>query len=215
MREERMIGGRLETVISVELMRRSDAYTIAHFVPAQELMGRAAQGVFDAVKWQGRIAIVVGGGNNGGDGFALAAILADAGHAPHIYRTSEKLTEASGFYLGQAKEKGVSIQMFETGTDLDGYDMVVDCILGTGFAGKVRGIAREAIQAINRSGAYVVSVDLNSGLNGDTGEGELAVVSDLTVSIGYYKQGMFRGQSHRYINELMNVPIGILLSEKE
>ena len=56
-------------------MRLSDAYTIANLVPSLELMYRAAYGVFKAADWHGQTAIVVGSGNNGGDGFALACIL--------------------------------------------------------------------------------------------------------------------------------------------
>ena len=61
--------------ISVENMRLSDAYTIENLVPSLELMYRAAYGVYKAVNWSGKTAIVVGSGNNGGDGFALAWIL--------------------------------------------------------------------------------------------------------------------------------------------
>ena len=57
----------------------------------------------------------------------------------------------------------------------------------------------------------VIAVDINSGMNGDTGEGQLAVVSDLTVSIGYYKTGMFRGSAGELIGEMTNVDIGIRL----
>ncbi len=58
-------------VISVERMRKSDAYTIEHFVPSRKLMYRAAKGVYDSYSdWTDKsIAIVAGGGNNGGDGY--------------------------------------------------------------------------------------------------------------------------------------------------
>ena len=91
------------------------------------------------------------------------------------------------------------------------YEVIVDCILGTGFTGDVRGLAKDAIEAINKSGAYVISVDINSGMNGDTGEATLAVRSDLTVSIGYYKQGLFTEAAKKYIKEMTNVDIGIVL----
>ena len=55
--------------ISVENMRLSDAMTIEKYVPSLELMHRAAMGVFRAAHWHGKVAIVVGSGNNGGDGF--------------------------------------------------------------------------------------------------------------------------------------------------
>lgn len=62
-------------VVSVENMRKSDARTIAEHTPSAELMYRAAQGIFNSAKFVGRVAIVCGKGNNGGDGYALACIL--------------------------------------------------------------------------------------------------------------------------------------------
>lgn len=214
------------TAISVDLMRRSDAYTIEHYVPSKELMYRAAYGVYLAYdSWRGKnIAIVTGGGNNGGDGYALAWILKEAGVDSVVVRVSDKLSEDGRYYCGKAEACGVTMRDFakpEAGeadkcepagnADLSGYDVIVDCILGTGFKGEVRGPAAEAIKAINKSGAYVISVDINSGMNGDTGEAVLAVKSDLTVSIGYYKQGLFRGDADKYIKDMTNVDIGIIL----
>ncbi|NCB31123.1 MAG: hypothetical protein EOM66_06915, partial [Clostridia bacterium] len=160
-RMEWIVNGKKETVISVELMRRSDAYTIANFVPGAELMYRAAMGVFHAVDWHGRIAILTGGGNNGGDGFALACILADHGIFPDVFRISERLTEDGLHYFAQATQKGVCIRPFQESTALTHYDILVDCILGTGFSGMVRGLARNAIQSVNVADGFVVSVDIN------------------------------------------------------
>lgn len=201
--------------ISVERMRERDAYTIAHFVESKELMRRAAQGVFDAVDWTGKkIAIVAGSGNNGGDGYALAGILADHGIRAQIFRVSEKFSDDGLFYYHCAMEKGVPDKLFSQECALSGYDVVVDCILGTGFSGVPRGKAADAIRAINdggQNGAFIVSVDINSGMNGDTGEAELAVRSDLTVSIGFYKTGLFLGRAPELIGELVNIDIGITL----
>lgn len=74
-------------------------------------------------------------------------------------------------------------------------------------------MAAAAITAINRSFSFVISVDINSGLNGDSGEAELAVCSDLTVSIGYYKTGLFLGRAPELIGDLVNVDIGIVLKK--
>lgn len=212
-----------KAAISVAAMRESDAYTIAHFVPGRELMRRAAQGIFDAADaalaaaggWQGkRVAILAGSGNNGGDGYALASILAGHGVRVCIFYVSEKFSEDGRYYYEQALAKGVSAGPFlpDAGAEcLAGYDVIVDCILGTGFAGTPRGTAAEAIRAINASGAFVVSADINSGMNGDTGEAVLAVRSDLTVSIGFYKTGLFLGRAPELIGELVNVDIGIVL----
>ena len=61
-------------------MRESDAYTIAKFVPSKTLMYRAAMGVYQAAQWKGPVGILTGGGNNGGDGYALAG---DPGRPRH------------------------------------------------------------------------------------------------------------------------------------
>ena len=200
-------------LVSVEQMRRSDAYTIEKFIPSKELMYRAANGVFESfMSWDNKkIAIVVGGGNNGGDGYALAGILKKNNIDSTIIKVSEKMSEDGKYYSDIAEELGVKAEMFTESTDLSSYEVIVDCILGTGFTGDVRGLAKDAIEAINKSGAYVISVDINSGMNGDTGEATLAVKSDLTVSIGYYKQGLVTEAAKEYIKEMTNVDIGIVL----
>lgn len=200
--------------IFVENMRLSDAYTIANFVPSLELMFRAAYGVFVAWHWQGRTAILVGSGNNGGDGFALAWILREKGFDCTVFTVSQGMSPDSAYYAVKAKEAGVPVCLFENGC-LDGFSTVVDCLLGTGFTGTVRGNYRDAIEAINDSEAFVISVDINSGLNGDTGEAELAVRSDLTVTIGFVKSGLVAENAGNYIKRLVCADIGIILIRKE
>lgn len=205
-----------DKVISVDLMRRSDAYTIENYVPSKELMYRAADGVYKAYNgWQDKkTAIVVGGGNNGGDGYALAGILKKEGMDPVIFEVSERRSEDGQYYHDIAEELGVEMKPFDADTSFSEYDVIVDCVLGTGFTGEVHGKAKDAITAINSAGAYVISVDINSGMNGDTGEAKLAVKSDLTVSIGYYKQGQFKGDADKYIGKLTVVDIGIVLLDE-
>lgn len=135
---------------------------------------------------------------------------------PDVFAVSEKLSEDGRFYREQAQARGVRILPFNGETSLSGYDILVDCILGTGFCGEVRGLARTAIARINaakEAGTFIVAVDINSGMNGDTGEAELAVCSDLTVSIGYYKTGLLTPAAASYIGGLTNVGIGIVLPE--
>lgn len=203
-------------VITVQHMRDSDAYTIAHLVPSKELMYRAAMGVYESVSWQGKsLVILCGSGNNGGDGYALAGILADHGFPSTILRTSEKFSEDGAYYHDIALSKGIKSYSFTSDGDLKNADIIVDCMLGTGFQGVPRGKVAEAIRAVNESDAYVVSVDINSGMNGDTGMGECAVRSDLTVSIGYYKTGHFIGDAPKLIGSIVNIDIGIVLTEEK
>ena len=206
----------MKDVITVHTMRESDAHTIANYVPSKELMYRAAMGVYRAVDWsRGTIGIITGAGNNGGDGYALACILADRGIPCCVYRVSEKFSEDGRHYHDLAQEKGVDIRRFTGEEDLRGYDILVDCMLGTGFSGRVRDLYRTAIKAVNNARAYVVSVDINSGMNGDSGKAELAVKSDLTVTIGYLKTGFFLGDAIWYVGKLVVADIGIRLVRDE
>lgn len=208
-------------VVSVQTMRECDAWTIEHETSSPELMLRAARGIRDAVGWDrgSPAGILIGSGNNGGDGAALAMLLAQAGRACVLYRVSEKASPDNALYLAKARALGVPVRPFAGHeAEIAACPVLVDCLLGTGFSGTVRGAVRQAILCLNRAreaGAYVVSADINSGLNGDTGEAELAVHSDLTVSIGFFKTGMFRGDAATYIRRLVNVDIGIRLLRQE
>ena len=200
--------------ISVENMRRSDALTIRQSVSGVELMGRAARGVFQACGWKGRVAIVTGSGNNGGDGFALACLLQAAEIPCQVFTLSEKRSAEGAFYAEKALQMGVKINPFTTEC-LQGFDTVVDCLLGTGFHGTPREAYGTAIREINASKAFVVSVDINSGMNGDTGEGDLIVRSDLTVTIGFLKHGLLTENAGRNIKRLICADIGIVLEREE
>jgi len=200
--------------VSVENMRRSDAYTIAAFVPSLTLMYRAALGVFKASSWDGPTAVVVGSGNNGGDGFALACILHRNGCDCTVFTLSARLSGDSAHYAAEAKALGVSIRPFTPGC-LASFDRVVDCLLGTGFHGDIRDNYPQPIEQVNASGAFVISVDINSGMNGDTGQGSCIVRSDLTVTIGYVKQGLVTANAGKYMKHLVCADIGIVLLQEE
>ncbi len=205
----------LQEVVSVENMRRSDAKTIAEHTASAELMYRAAQGIYNAVKFTGRVAIVCGKGNNGGDGYALACILCRNGITPTIVRADEGFSKDGLYYYQTAKSLGANEECIDTIGNFTGYDIVVDCLLGTGFKGEVSANIKSAIEQINISNAYIISADINSGINGDTGVGSIAVNSDLTVSIGAYKTGLFLNDAPYYIDSMTNADIGINLIEEQ
>ena len=195
-------------VLSVENMRTSDAWTCEHVTPGRELMARAARAIFEAVDWHAPVAIVCGSGNNAGDGYALALLLHAHGIPCTVFLLKEKFSADGRYYYEQCLSAGVETRLWD-GADLTGYATVVDCLLGTGFRGEVRGTVRAAIEAVNRSGAYVVSADINSGLDGDNGLGDCCVRSDLTVSIGGYQPGHFLNRSKDVMRRKCNADIGI------
>ena len=205
----------LNEVVSVKNMRESDAHTIVEHTTSAELMHRAAQGIFDAVQFNGKVAIVCGKGNNGGDGYALACILLEHGITPTVFRVSDKFSPDGLYYYKTAVSHGAEEASLAVPAALNGFDIVVDCLLGTGFSGTVKDEIQNAIEQINASGAYVISAAINSGINGDTGVAEIAVNSDLTVSIGAYKTGMFLNDAPYFIDKLTNADIGIHILREE
>ncbi len=199
-------------IYSVALMKKSDAYTSEHKIPARELMLRAGKRIFERIIKKGPVAVVCGSGNNAGDGYVIASLFHGAGEDVTVFLLSDKTSEDGGYYLAGCRESGVSIEKFDAGTDLSRYSVIVDAIFGIGFRGEIRGIAKEAIKAINdagENGSYVVSVDINSGLDADSGISDLCVVSDLTVSVGGFKTGHFLNMAKDVMKEKVNCDIGI------
>ncbi len=200
--------------ISVANMRESDRKTIETIVPGLTLMYRAAMGVYLAACWTDHTVIAVGGGNNGGDGFALACILQEHGHSCRVVTLSDHLSPDSAHFAEKAKQLGVPVSAYAPGA-FSGCGTIVDFLLGTGFAGEVREPYSTAIREINSSGARVISVDIPSGMNGDTGEAVTAVRSDTTVTIGFVKRGLITDNAGDYMSHLMCADIGIRLDREE
>ena len=196
-------------VLSVENMRASDAKTIREGVPGRVLMKRAGEGIFAAAEWKPPVAVVCGSGNNAGDGYVLACCFAERGIPCTVFLLSDRFTPDGQYYYDECVRLGVKTERFSEDTSFAGFGSVADCIFGTGFSGEARGAARAAIEAINRSGAYVVSADINSGLSGDSGMAECCVRSDLTVSIGAYQPGHFLNMAKDVMKRKTNVDIGI------
>lgn len=203
----------MKTVVSVDLMRKSDEYTIATCTDSKTLMYRAGKGVFESSQWQGRTAIVCGSGNNAGDGYVLAALLKENGFDCTVFLLKDKFSDDGLYYFERCRNAGAEWVYCDESTDFDGYAQIADCIFGTGFKGNVTGLASDIIDKINASSAKVISVDINSGLNGDSGLGK-CVISDLTVSIGYPKTGFYLGNAKDKIKKAVNCDIGIELLEE-
>ena len=176
-------------ILTVAEMRQSDAAAIAAGTPGRELMHRAGEGIFRAGKWEAPVAVVCGTGNNAGDGYVLAMLLKQAGIACEILLQEERFTPDGQYWFDRCADAEIPSRMWADVHSLAGYGSIADCIFGTGFHGKTAGEAARMIRLINDSSAYVVSADINSGLNGDSGMAETAVQSDMTVSIGSWKPG--------------------------
>ncbi len=203
----KVLGAVMPVCVSTEVMRESDKWTIENLVPSKELMARAGKVIFEQVSWKAPVGIICGKGNNAGDGFVVASLLKDNGiDCEIVLLYGDSFSDDGKYYYDICVSKGISVVK---DADYSKYKTILDCIFGTGFKGEVKEPAKSAIEKINSSGAYVVCADINSGLNGDTGLGDLYVKSDLTVSIGTFKYGHFTGHAKEAMKDKVNCDIGI------
>ena len=198
----------MKNILSVSDVRMSDKLTIESGIPSKELMYKAALGVYNSYMWHGKIGIFCGSGNNAGDGYALAIILKNNGYYPELVLVSNKFSDDGLFYYNQCIDLQIPIRNFSE--QLEQYDIYVDALLGTGFKGDLKPSIYNCIKYINDMNKPTISIDINSGLNGDTGLCEYAVKSDLTVSIGYSKPGLYLNKAKDFIKEIVTVDIGLV-----
>ncbi|MCB1679400.1 MAG: NAD(P)H-hydrate dehydratase [Halioglobus sp.] len=169
-------------------------------IPGITLMSRAARAAFDSLLelWPqpGPLQVLCGTGNNGGDGFLIADLAHKRGIAVTVLQLgdAQKIGGDALRARQQALANGVEFRAFE-GAALRTDGVIVDAMLGTGLGGEVRGVYREAIEAVNAAtvaGAAVLAVDIPSGLCADTGRVlGAAVRADLTVTFIGMKRGLF------------------------
>ena len=182
--------------ISPEYMKAWEQYAFSKGVSSLYLMEKAARASFEAIKgiiaypFKGkRILLVCGSGNNGGDGTALARMLADEGVETHVYILKEPRTYDAKYNL--EKLKYTNAKILEK-AEFVNYDLIVDAIFGTGLRGGVKGEAANIIHGINSSGVKVLSLDIPSGIDGNTGYADGAFVrANYTISFQKAKHGLF------------------------
>jgi ADP-dependent NAD(P)H-hydrate dehydratase / NAD(P)H-hydrate epimerase len=159
-------------------MAEADRLTIAGGTPGIELMERAGAAVAEAVAERhaggARVAVVAGPGNNGGDGFVAARLLAERGYAVKILLLGEANRLKGDAALAAKRWTGAVVTA--SPEQLAGADVVIDALFGAGLDRPVEGAARALIEAINARGLPVVAVDLPSGINGTSGAVMGAVV---------------------------------------
>lgn len=205
----------LDPLPDAELMRATDAWAIdAHQVDSLDLMERAGEGLARLTEEQageGRIAVVCGKGNNGGDGLVAARLLRDSGHEVDVLCVAPPEDFAGDAKRNLDRLPGGGPSAF-TAEALDGAAIVVDALLGTGFAGEPREPVAGAIAAINASAAPVVAADVPSGVDASTGEiaGE-AVRARATATFHAPKPGLWINPGKTRAGAVRRVEIGIPL----
>jgi len=186
-----------------------------HNIPGITLMARAAEAAFryllEAWPEPPGLQVLCGTGNNGGDGYLLADLAHKRGIDVVVVQLGDPGKISGDAYLArrQALENGVRVVPYgEIEIASDG--IVVDAMLGTGLGGDVRGDYREAIDAVNDSGAPVLAVDIPSGLCADTGRVlGAAVKADLTVTFIGLKRGLFTLHAPDYTGALQFADLAV------
>lgn len=172
-------------ILTVAEMVAADRYAEEHSVASLALMEAAGEAVAKAVdaRWpQAKVAVLCGPGNNGGDGFVAARLLAAQGH-----RVAVALLGKRDALKGDAK---VMAERWDgpvaplSPAILRNADVAVDAMFGAGLSRPLEGAAKETVSAANASAIPIIAIDVPSGLHGDTGKplGGLCVEADVTVT---------------------------------
>ncbi|MCK4957184.1 MAG: NAD(P)H-hydrate dehydratase, partial [Candidatus Cloacimonetes bacterium] len=150
--------------------------------------------------------------NNGGDGFVIARYLTEWNYKCEIYflGSVDKMTpETKENYL---KCQNLNIPIIDTNVELpilDNYHVIIDAILGIGLQGIVRGFSAEVIKHINNAQKLSIAIDIPSGVDADSGQAEIAVNCQYTLTMAAIKQGLLIGQGQRVCGEIFIIDIGI------
>jgi hydroxyethylthiazole kinase-like uncharacterized protein yjeF len=181
---------------------------------AQERFGISVDWLMEAAGWQvarfsrGRTAVVCGVGNNAGDGLAAAR---------HLHRwgrlVSVSCVDGSRLRGAAAREREALARIAVDVSDelrLEGAEVVVDALFGTGLSRAPEGKFAAWIEAINDSGSRVIAVDVPSGLDADTGVAYAPTVrAHTTVTLGLAKPGLLEGDGPRAAGEIWLADIGV------
>lgn len=204
-------------------------------IPGLILMENAGRNVTEEIlkmivdPCKSKVAIFCGKGNNGGDGFVIARHLYNKGINISVFLT----TKVSNILSDGDAETNLKIllnmdikikalqstlDIEEIDKELQGCDIIVDAIFGTGLNGEVREPARSIIEKINETNIPVISVDIPSGLDCDKGVAlGTAVKAAKTVTFVSPKIGFLKDQAKEYLGELIVTDISVpkeLIEEK-
>jgi len=180
----------------------------------QERFGIATDWLMEAAGWQvarfcGQPAVVVCGvGNNAGDGLAAAR------HLHRWGRLASVCCVDAGRLRGPAARELDALRLIgvvvSDELNLEGAQVVVDAIFGTGLSRAPEGRFAEWIESINASGKPVIAVDLPSGLDADTGVAYAPTVHAVaTITLGLPKPGLLQGDGPRVCGEVLVADIGV------
>ena len=191
-------------LVTAEEMRRYDTNTIERIgIPGMVLMERAALAARDmvlevldgALSGGGRqtpeVLVLVGVGNNGGDGLALARLLAEKGCSVTVWCVGDKSKASEQWTRQRHIIEYYGVRFCDTPVS-EAYAILIDALFGVGLSREVTGEYAEAIRRFNSLKGYKLALDMPSGICSDTGSVlGCAVHADATITFGFGKRGLY------------------------
>jgi NAD(P)H-hydrate epimerase len=207
--------------VSVKEMQELDREAIENKgIPSLVLMENAGKAVSEIALAElknienKRTAVFCGTGNNGGDGFVAARHLFNKGIDVDVYLIGQRQNLKNDSEINAEALDKIGAEIHEISAPVPvNHGLVIDAIFGIGLKGEIKEPARSIISDLNNKKALVISVDVPSGLDADTGEIlGTAVKAGLTIAIQFPKQGFYKNSGPGYTGKIIPVDIGICKS---
>ncbi len=199
----------IDSLYSAAQARELDRLALQELgLPGILLMKRAGRSAFALLRqyWPvtSQIEVFCGVGNNAGDGYVLAGLAAAQGWQVQVWEVAaERVAGDAAMARDFALESGVRLGAWQDYQALEDTQVLVDALLGTGFRGALKASLVPVIEAINARELPVLSLDLPSGLQADTGAADtIAVRATVTLSFGLMKAGLLTGAAPDYCSAL-------------
>lgn len=184
----------LMKILSIDKVRQADQYTIQHEpISSEGLMERAAGKVFEwlmaHLQKENKVKIFCGSGNNGGDGLVVARRLSEVGVSNHVYKVRDFQSESD----------------FPA---IEGNDIIVDALFGSGLNRPIEGLAAELIHYLNAQRAIRISIDIASGLFANSPSPDAAIFKpDYTLTFQMPKLAFMMPENDPYVGKLVVLDI--------
>ncbi|HHP7229653.1 MAG TPA: NAD(P)H-hydrate dehydratase [Xenococcaceae cyanobacterium] len=201
-------------IVSAQQMQEIEARIFAAGMPVAALMEKAAGLCFQKIQTLyprsqfSSIGVLVGAGHNGGDALVIARELHFAGYQVKVYCPLEKQKELTTCHRNYAASLGIAL--VDPIDALQACEVIIDGLFGLGLTRAISGNLAEMVAVINHWQQPVVSIDLPSGINTDTGEVlGTAIKATHTLCLGLWKRAFFQDQALAYIGQATRLDFGI------
>lgn len=210
-------------ILSVDNIRKADAYTIVNEpINAIDLMERASKAcvewMLDKISLKTKVWIVCGLGNNGGDGLAIARLLAEKKYKVkvQIIRYSSNVSDDFSVNLIELKNQNkceiMDVRSENEISVIADNDVIIDAMFGSGLSKNIEGLCANVVQKINQSKAIKISIDIPSGLFADkrsTEKDSIIIHADYTLSFQFPKYAFMFAENDRYVGEWEIIQVGL------